>query len=51
MLVTGKCTKCSKETWVDSLAGQCRECEIEEGERWGHHGSKAENGVQVQKDK
>ena len=50
MLVTGKCTNCSKETWVDSMGGICRECEIEQGDRWGHRGVPAENGVQVAKD-
>jgi len=51
MLVTGQCSTCKKETWVDSMGGSCRECEIASGDRWGHRSSKAENGVQVKRDK
>ena len=32
--------------WVDVITGKCRQCEIGHGDRWGHHGAKAEEASQ-----
>ena len=36
-----KCNGAEATVWVDKITGKCRQCEIDHGERWGHHGTKA----------
>lgn len=36
MLVSGICKSCEADSWIDALTNLCRDCEIEEGKRWGH---------------
>lgn len=45
---TGGCECPTSKTsgWVDAITQKCRSCEVEHGERWGHHSAKVEEGVQ-----
>lgn len=40
------CSTKINEDWVDVVTEQCRDCEINHGDRWGHHGTKAEQPSQ-----
>lgn len=42
MLSEGTCKTCEKQGWVDALTNLCRDCEIEEGKRWGHRDTEVE---------
>lgn len=52
MQVPGDCKnfeKCGSTDWRDDMTSLCRQCEID-AEHWGHEGTKAENGKQIQED-
>lgn len=38
-----KCKRTAK--WVDKITGNCRDCEIEHGDRWGHNTARAEEAT------